>query len=44
MKHDIKLNTLGGSFCEKCHNWSNLPDGLNDSDCEEIIINTAKDE
>lgn len=33
MKHKIALNTLGGSFCERCKNWSSLPDGLNDEEC-----------
>lgn len=26
-------NTLGGSFCKKCLNWSSLPDGLKGYEC-----------
>lgn len=33
-KHYTAKNTLGGSFCTKCLNWSNMPDGLKDDICE----------
>ena len=33
-KHYPIKNTLGGSFCKKCLNWSNMPDGLKDGECE----------
>jgi len=32
-KHYPVKNTLGGSFCKKCLNWSNLPDGLKGEEC-----------
>jgi hypothetical protein len=41
-KHYTVKNTLGGSFCEKCFNWSNMPDGLEGEEClatKEDIIN-----
>lgn len=31
--HYSVKNTLGGSFCKKCFNWSNLPDGLKGYEC-----------
>ena len=51
MKHKIKLNTLGGSFCEQCKQWSSLPDGLIGSECSMDttkitrveVIDTTKD-
>lgn len=27
-------NTLGGSFCKKCLEWSSLPDGLKWYECK----------
>jgi len=33
-KHKIVLNTMGGCFCERCHHWSNMPDGLQGEECE----------
>lgn len=32
-KHYTVKNTMGGSFCKKCFNWSSLPDGLKDYEC-----------
>lgn len=32
-KHYPVKNALGGSFCKKCLNWSNLPDGLVGYEC-----------
>ena len=36
-------NTLGGSFCKKCLEWSSAPDGLRGYECkatkEEIKAN-----
>lgn len=32
--HYTVRNTLGGSFCKKCNNWSNMPDGLKGYECE----------
>ena len=32
-KHYPVKNALGGSFCKKCHDWSNLPDGLKGYEC-----------
>lgn len=41
--HYPAKNTLGGSFCTKCLNWSNMPDGLRGYKClatkEEIKAN-----
>jgi hypothetical protein len=31
--HYTIKNTLGGSFCKKCFNWSSEPDGLKDYEC-----------
>lgn len=33
-KHYPVKNTLGGSFCKKCFDWSNMPDGLKGYECE----------
>jgi hypothetical protein len=42
-KHYIAKNILGGSFCTKCFNWSNMPDGLKNDICnatrEEVKTN-----
>lgn len=29
----IIKNTMGGSICNKCLNWSNMPDGLEGEEC-----------
>lgn len=26
-------NAFGGSFCKKCFDWSNMPDGLKNYEC-----------
>ncbi len=31
--HYTVKNTMGGSFCKKCLNWSSLPDGLKGYEC-----------
>ena len=39
-------NILGGSFCKKCLNWSNMPDGLKGYECsatKEEIKNNRKE-
>lgn len=33
-KHYIIKNRLGGSFCNKCLNWSSAPDGLEGEECK----------
>ena len=32
-KHFTNKNTLGGSFCNKCLEWSSEPDGLDGEEC-----------
>jgi hypothetical protein len=32
-KHYPVKNTIGGSFCKKCFNWSSQPDGLIGYEC-----------
>ncbi len=32
-EHYSIKNNLGGSFCKKCFNWSNMPDGLKGEEC-----------
>jgi len=32
-KHYTIKNTMGGSFCKKCLDWSSTPDGLKDYEC-----------
>ena len=33
-KHYIIKNSLGGSFCNKCLNWSSTIDGLEGEECK----------
>jgi hypothetical protein len=32
-KHYTVKNTMGGCFCKKCLEWSNMPDGLKGREC-----------
>lgn len=32
-KHYPVRNALGGCFCKRCFEWSNMPDGLKDEVC-----------
>ena len=45
-KHNIRLNTMGGSYCADCGYWSNMTDGLEGEACEgrkeKVIITTSK--